>query len=126
MSDSPASEPPSEECAESIAESPAEASDLEVQQALLDYLYSNSGLQGDFYVAAGKFLKSAGTSAADVARITSMNDMLEAMLASEFYSADYASKEQPHAQGLLHTLHDSMVLHASGPNASTRQRLRGP
>ena len=29
----------------------------------------------------------------------------------EFYCSDYASKEQPHAEGLLQTLHDAKVRH---------------
>jgi len=36
-------------------------------------------------------------------------EMVRTIIDHEFYCHDYASKEQPHAQGLLHTLHDSMV-----------------
>jgi len=39
----------------------------------------------------------------------SVSEMMETIIDHEFYCHDYAAKEQPHAQGLLHTLHDSMM-----------------
>ena len=40
---------------------------------------------------------------------SAMAEMMHTIIDHEFYCHDYASKEQPHAQGLLHTLYDSMV-----------------
>ena len=61
-----------------------------------------------------KFLKSMGDhvdrAGVDTAKwYGAVAEMMETIIDHEFYCHDYASKEQPHAQGLLHTLYDSMV-----------------
>ena len=38
-----------------------------------------------------------------------MDSFLEALVDHEFYCSDYASKEQPHAEGLLQNLHDAAI-----------------
>ena len=45
----------------------------------------------------------------DEAVMSAMTEMVESIVAAEFYCQGYVSKDQPQAQGLLHTLHDSMV-----------------
>lgn len=37
--------------------------------------------------------------------------MVDSIVDHEFYSADYASKTQPMAEGLIQTLHDRLVRH---------------
>jgi hypothetical protein len=41
----------------------------------------------------------------------SIDAMIEVMVDHEYYASDYASKDQPQAANLLHTLHDSLVRH---------------
>ena len=35
--------------------------------------------------------------------------MVDAMIDHEFYCSNYASKDQPHIEGLMHTLIDSKI-----------------
>jgi hypothetical protein len=74
----------------------------------LDRIYSNVGLPQKFAEQTHDFLETSADDTTSVAWLSSLDDMLESIVAAEFYSSNYASKDQPHAQGLLHTLHDSM------------------
>eukprot|EP00973_Karenia_brevis_P036969 5096371-Karenia_brevis.AAC.1 len=74
----------------------------------LDRLYVNVGVDFDQVKQDWRSVLPKENEDADVNWSTSLDDMLEAIVAAEMYCIEYSAKEQPHAQGLLHTLHDSM------------------
>jgi hypothetical protein len=41
----------------------------------------------------------------------SVNTLIETIVDHEFYCSNYAAKEEPHAEGLLHSLHDALARH---------------
>ena len=57
---------------------------------------------------------------------TAAEEMVESIVAAEFYASDYAAKERPQAQGLFHTLHDSLLRteQFSGTGEDVRQQGR--
>ena len=67
-------------------------------QIVLDHLYMNVGLDSRSEPAALKYLRNAAVREVDAKWMTSVNEMLEGIVAAEFYCGDYAAKEQPHAQ----------------------------
>ena len=78
---------------------------VDLLQRLLDNMYAK--------VSGSKALGSTAGSArspseCEQAWDDAIYDMLESLTDHEFYCGDYATKEQPHAQGVLHTLHDSL------------------
>ena len=54
------------------------------------------------------FLRLPSGTADDTTGQGAQNAMLDAMGDHEYYSASYASKEEPHIEGLLHTLMDGV------------------
>lgn len=77
-------------------------------EAFLDRIYVDVGLNDDLAEASRKHLKGGPNDGVNLAWQSAMAEMLEGIVAAEFYASDYVSKDQPHAEGLLHTLHDSM------------------
>ena len=47
-------------------------------------------------------------------------EIVSEIVDAEYYASDYSTKEQPHADNLLHTLHDSLEQHLR--NAAERVR----
>eukprot|EP00973_Karenia_brevis_P030581 4217739-Karenia_brevis.AAC.1 len=75
--------------------------------AFLSRMYSNVGV--DVAQTKEGWQGLLSSEASEAAVDNAMEDMLEAVVAAEMYCIEYSAKEQPHAQGLLHTLHDAML-----------------
>ena len=76
---------------------------------LVDRVYGCVGLEETLATQAKDFLHVSSDTDGGAEWLTCVDEMVEGIAAAEHYCVDYSSKEQPHAQGLLHTLHDSML-----------------
>ncbi len=76
---------------------------------LVDRVYGHVGLDERMAARANGFLHASPEAEERDDWLACVDEMIEGIVAAEHYCVDYSSKEQPHAQGLLHTLHDSMV-----------------
>eukprot|EP00973_Karenia_brevis_P040522 5603365-Karenia_brevis.AAC.1 len=86
---------------------PCQGAELNTITTLLSRMYSNVGV--DLTRMKEGWLSLVSSEGSDTAIDNAMEDMLEAVVAAEMYCTEYSTKEQPHAQGLLHTLHDAML-----------------
>ena len=57
--------------------------------------------------------------------LEAIESLIDNIVDHEFYAAEYASKEQPQAEGLLQTLHDSLQFHEQKARSPPPRRVRG-